>query len=265
METEKESGVSVPVQEDVLITAHFVFFFGTVTLSFTFGGSEMSTKALTMDSDRSNIELDRCSWVFKVTHDIKIIQRGQITLGDNRTAKLLRYPNPWSAVIYSCIHCVLCTFSVSVSHPAAPCSGTLRQSRFGCGRLPPLSFSWLTLLGRKGRVALPPEGCLWLWCCAFLWLATWFVFLMPPFWWATAERWKEDEDQSRCAFWQSTVWIWEKPDNIQRDGRCERCTWGSRCRPRRDVLVSSGTTGATLSEALPGWACGRDFETFRWT
>ena len=97
-----------------------------------------------------------------------------------------------------------CQF-VPVSHPAAPWSGTLRQSMSGCRRLPPpRSFSWLMLLGRKGRVELLEEGCLWLWCCEFLWLATWLVFFKPPFWWATAERkdtttcyrrapWTEDE------------------------------------------------------------------------
>lgn len=90
---------------------------------------------------------------------------------------------------------VLCGFPVS--HPAAPCSGTFRQSRFGCGRLLPRSFTWLMLLGRKGRAALLDEGCLWVWCCVFLWLAAWLVFFRPPFWWATAEK-KKKKKMKRC-------------------------------------------------------------------
>ena len=97
------------------------------------------------------------------------------------------HPHSTNMLVY-CVLCVLCVCVCWVSHPAAPWSGTFRQSRLGGGRLPPRSFSWLMLFGRKGRVELPEGGGLWLWCCEFLWLATWLVFFRPPFWWEPVER-----------------------------------------------------------------------------
>lgn len=145
----------------------------------------------------------------------------------------------------SCLDCVsFCRVKcVQASHPAAPWSGTLRQSRFGCWRLPPRSFTWLMLLGRCGRAELWDDGCLWPWCCEFLWL-----FLMPPFWWATAER----KDLLLRAL------RWTRSTRMGEELRC--CTWGSRCSSWWHVLVGSGAVCATLSEALPGWALGKDIQ-----
>lgn len=76
------------------------------------------------------------------------------------------------------------------SHPAAPWSGTLRKSMLGCwgACLLPLSLSWLTLVGRNGRAVFPDVGLWLLWCCEFLWLAAWFAFFRPPFWWTASEH-----------------------------------------------------------------------------
>ncbi len=76
------------------------------------------------------------------------------------------------------------------SHPAAPWSGTLRKSRLVCwgACLLPLSLSWLTLVGKNGWAVFPDVGLWLLWCCEFLWLAAWFAFFSPPFWWATPEE-----------------------------------------------------------------------------
>lgn len=154
---------------------------------------------------------DRCSWVFKVTQDMKqSSQEAKPPAPDyNKIAKLChmsylkgRCLQNKHTVVYCffvvtcmlfclllcvCVVCVVCV-CVEVSHPAAPWSGTFRHSKSGCCRLPPRSFTWLMLLGRKGRVVLLDEGCLCLWCCEFLWLATWLAFFRPPFWWATAEE-----------------------------------------------------------------------------
>lgn len=96
------------------------------------------------------------------------------------------------------VHISPLCFVCVVSHPAAPWSGTLRQSRFGCCRLPPRSLCWLMLLGRWGCDEFTDEWCRWLWCCEFLWLAMWLVFFKPPFWWATA---KEKEEVILSCVW----------------------------------------------------------------
>lgn len=128
---------------------------------------------------------------------------------------------------------------VSHAHPAAPCSGTLRQSRLGCCLLLPRCLGGLMLFGRKGRAALLWEGCLWLCCCEL-------VFLRAPFWWAAADE-REVDSHHR---WRARTCL--NPATLV------SVTWRSGRRSSRDILVRSWGVRATLTKALPRGAWGGD-------
>lgn len=130
--------------------------------------------------------------------------------------------------VLSATHCV-CVCVCWAPHPAAPWSGTFRQSRLGCCRLPPRCFCGWMLAGRKGRVALPAcEGFRWLWWCEFLWLAKWLVFLRPPFWWATAGKMTVFTlltGSRRACRWNPAIWSVRKLPGGPGAARCGVFWW----------------------------------------